>query len=88
MFCTICSGTGFTKDGLCPKCYGKKERVQIRYWIKDLSSKTGYKDKHKVSRHDMHEVIDMTLSAGLNVMLQNTSKDLILWIDDERFKQR
>jgi hypothetical protein len=65
------------------------ETILIRYFhskLPDLEY-TG-KESLPYSREERDEIIDHVLKVGYNVMLQQTTVFLIIWIDRYRFQQR
>jgi hypothetical protein len=66
--------------------------ITVAYWYGRLEDITGimHNQHYEYSNEKRNEIIDLVLGAGLNIMLYQVpyTKTLIIWIDDNRFRQR
>ncbi len=66
--------------------------ITVAYWYGRLDYITGimHNQQYEYSIEKRNEIIDLVLGAGLNIMLYQVpyTKTLIIWIDDNRFRQR
>ena len=66
------------------------KEIIVAYWYGNLEDKVGIK-RNTIYEHSVekrHEIVDLVLSKGLNIMLFQTKERLIIWIDDKKFQQR
>ena len=66
------------------------EKIVVAYWAGSFLAQTGipHNTEFEYSEKKRNEIIDTVLHNNLNLMICQSDRTLIMWIDNGRFRQR
>ncbi len=66
------------------------KKIIVAYWMGTMFEKVGIEHNFTCdySNQKRNEIVDLVLSNGLQIMMYSSNDNLIIWIDNGRFRQR